>query len=384
MPQVSPGLQRATTELSGQVFVVADRDSNSLLITTASKYLERVRAIVEELDRPVPQVLIKVLIVEVTHDDSSDIGADFSILNKRANGNGQSAITNFGNAAAQSVSGGLAVSIMETNFAATLHLLQTQGKLDVLSRPYILASDNQQATITVGQEVPFITNSQITELGGVNNTVRYDDIGIILDVTPHINPDGLVILDVSPEISQLTGTSIPIGNSVNSPVIAKRSADSRVGVKNGQTVVIGGLMEDRKTLTVNKVPILGDLPFLGPAFSRTETAKTKTELLIFLTPHVAAEPDGLQPMSQDEVRGTKLAPNAVEPGTFQHQIEGLHRGHTDLTTQPATKAINPAARVFTETAPAEVPTPPRPPEDGNAVPTTRPATGPAARDRPTD
>ena len=275
MPQISPGLQRATTELSGQVFVVADRDSNSLLITTASKYLERVRAIVEELDRPVPQVLIKVLIVEVTHDDSSDIGADFSILNKRANGNGQSAITNFGNAAAQTVSGGLAVSIMETNFAATLHLLQTQGKLDVLSRPYILASDNQQATITVGQEVPFITNSQITELGGVNNTVRYDDIGIILDVTPHINPDGLVILDVSPEISQLTGTSIPIGNSVSSPVIAKRSADSRVGVKNGQTVVIGGLMEDRKTLTVNKVPILGDLPFVGPAFSRTQSERPR-------------------------------------------------------------------------------------------------------------
>ena len=83
------------------------------------------------------------------------------------------------------------------------------------------------------------------------------------------------------------------------------------------------------------------------------------------------------------MRGTKLTPNAVEPGTFQEHMQGLHRGQTDLTTQPATRAINPAARVFTETAPAEVPTPPRPPEDGNA-PTTRPATAPAARDRPMD
>jgi general secretion pathway protein D len=324
----------------------------------------------------VPQVLIKVLVAEVTHDDSADIGTDFSILNKRANGNGQSAITSFGNAGSQIANGGLAVSIMETNFAATLHLLQQQGKLDVLSRPYILASDNQQATITVGQEVPFIVASQFTELGGVNNTIRYDDIGIILDVTPHINPDGLVILDVAPEISQLTGTSVPIGNSVSSPVIAKRSAESRVGVKNGQTIVIGGLMEDRKTITISKVPILGDLPLVGPAFSRTETTKSKTELLIFLTPHVAAQPEALKPMSQDEMRGTTLTPNAVEPGTFQQHMEGMRRGQTEITTQPATRSVGPAARIFTET-PTPITAPPPPPPEGGA--TTRPATGPTGR-----
>jgi len=159
-------------------------------------------------------------------------------------------------------------------------------------------------------------------------------------------------------------------------VIAKRSAESRVGVKNGQTVVIGGLMEDRKTLTINKVPILGDLPLVGPAFSRVQTEKTKTELLIFLTPHVAAEPDALKPMSQDEMRGTKLTPNAVEPGTFQQHIEGMRRGQTEITTQPATRAVGSAPRIFTET-PAPITAPPPPPPEGDAA--TRPATIPAGR-----
>jgi general secretion pathway protein D len=133
----------------------------------------------------------------------------------------------------------------------------------VLSRPYILASDNQLPSITVGNQVPFITNTRITDNGQTINTIQYQDVGIILNVTPHINPDGVVIMDVIPEVSQLTGTTVPISDQVSAPVIAKRSAESRVGVRTGQTIVIGGLMEDRKTSTVNKIPLLGDLPIVG-------------------------------------------------------------------------------------------------------------------------
>jgi general secretion pathway protein D len=293
-------------------------------------------------------------VAEVTHDNSADMGVDFSILNKRASGNGQSAGVNFGNAAAAAANGGLVVSLMETNVTATLHALSTEGKLDVLSRPYILASDNQLASITVGQEVPFITNTRVTELGQTLNTIQYQDVGIILNVTPHINPEGLVILDVSPEISQLTGTTVPIGDGVAAPVIAKRSAQSRVGISNGQTIVIGGLMEDRKTMTVNKVPILGDLPLIGPAFSRTQSAKTKTELLIFLTPHVAAQPDALKPMSQAEMNGTKLIPGAVAPGVFSEHLRGMERG-TLPDTRPATQPSNPVLEIGPATTPTTQP-----------------------------
>jgi len=198
--------------------------------------------------------------------------------------------------------------------------------LDVLSRPYILASDNQPATIMVGQEVPFITSTRITEGGQTINTIDYEDIGIILKVTPHINPEGLVIMDVSPEISALTGTTVPMSETVSAPVFAKRSAESRVAILNGQTIVIGGLMEDRKTETIHKVPLLGNIPILGWLFRRTVEEKTKTELLIFLTPHVVREPEVLKAMSEDEMAGSKVVPEAVEPGAFEEHMKGMQRG----------------------------------------------------------
>jgi len=351
--RLSPGAASATNELTGKVFVVADTDTNSLLVTTAVKYEEKVREIIGELDRPVPQVLIKVLIAEVTHDRSDDLGLDYSVLNVRPNGNGSTLTQNLGNAAAATTSGGLSVAVVESNITATLHALATTDKLDVLSRPYILTSDNQEANITVGDEVPFITDTRVTDTGQTINTLQYQDIGIILDVTPHINPDGLVILDVSPEISQLTGQTVTISQGAAAPVFAKRSSTSRVAIADGQTIVIGGLMQDQITQTITKVPLLGDLPFVGPAFSRYQNTKTKTELLIFLTPHVAPVPESLRHMSSDELRGTTLTPNAVAPGTFQEHMRGMQRGGA-VPTQPATAPA---------TAPPAVP----------ATPTTNPA-----------
>jgi Flp pilus assembly secretin CpaC len=119
-------------------------------------------------------------------------------------------------------------------------------------------------------------------------------------------------------------------------VIAKRSAESRIGVKDGQTIVIGGLMEDRKTTAIDKVPLLGDIPFVGGLFSRQIVSKTKTELLIFLTPHVAQRPESLEPMSADEARGTQLTPKAVAPGTFQEHMEGMRRGRSPETRPSGT------------------------------------------------
>jgi general secretion pathway protein D len=228
----------------------------------------------------------------------------------------------------------MVVQILESDFSATIRALESVGKLDVLSRPYILASDNQLASITVGQEVPFISNSRVTDTGQTINTLDYRDVGILLDVVPHINPDGLVIMDVAPEISALTGVTVPISDTASQPVIAKRSAESRVAVKNGQTIVIGGLMEDRKTETIDKVPFLGDIPWVGEAFKRRQSKKTKTELLIFLTPHVAAQPDSLKDMSRQEVEGSKLVPGAVDPNAFHEQMEGMQRGRNPDQTVP--------------------------------------------------
>ncbi len=316
-----------------------------MLVSTASKYQEQVKRIIEELDRPVPQVLIKVLVVEVSHDKTNDVGVDFSILDTRASGKGISVGQTLGNVAAQAANGGLIVNLMEDNLNAALHALATEGKLDVLSRPYILASDNQQASITIGQEVPFITDTRLTDTGQQINTIQYQAVGIILNVTPHINPDGVVTLDVAPEISQLTGQSVSIGAGVSAPVIANRSAQSRVAIRNGNTIVIGGMMQDQKTTTIHKIPLLGDIPFIGAAFTHYQDDRSKTELLIFLTPHVALQPDTLKSQSADEMTGSKLAPNAVEKGMFQDHMNGMQRGATyqNDTTHPSAVNIAPAA-----------------------------------------
>ncbi|GIW76875.1 MAG: hypothetical protein KatS3mg104_1938 [Phycisphaerae bacterium] len=329
---VSANAQAVASDLAGQVSIIADTDTNSLLIRTAPGNYPRVKSVLDEMDKPVRQVLIKVLIAEVTHTNGSDIGAELSALNIRASGNGQQAQTNFLIPGIQQNGTGLVVQLLETDFQATIRLLETQGKLDVLSRPYILASDNQLASITVGQEVPLIDSSRITDTGQTINTLSYQDVGILLDVIPSINPDGLVILDVAPEISTLTGETVPISDTASQPIIAKRSAQTRVGVRSGNTIVIGGLMEDRVTESVNKVPLLGDIPLLGEAFKRTVKNKAKTELLIFLTPHVADSPEQIPGMSKDEVDATKLLPKAIGPGVYDEHRQGMQRGDPAATT----------------------------------------------------
>ncbi len=325
---LSAGARGTAASLSGQVYCVADEDTNSLLVMSNPKYWERVKEVIEELDRPTPQVLIKVLIAEVTHDNATDLGTEFSVLNIRPSGFGTRTGTDFGQANASS---GLVAKVIEQDFTATLHALQTAGKLDVLSRPYILTSDNQQATITVGKSVPFVGESRTTETAQTINTLDYRDIGIILDVVPHINADGLVIMDVAPSISALTGEYITVSENLRAPVYAVRSAQSRVSIQDRQTIVIGGLMEDRNTETLDKVPVLGDIPIVGLAFQRKQSKKTKTELLIFLTPHVAPAPKDLTPISKQEAGSVKLVPNAVEKGNFDDHMNAMNPS----TTRPA-------------------------------------------------
>lgn len=375
MPNMNQGLQRAAGELTGKVFVVADVDTNALLVTTASKYKDQVRRIIDELDKPVPQVLIKVLVAEIRHTDDVDYGVDFSIMNQRPSGNGQTGGANFGNAAAGLSSGGLVVSVLETNFSATLHALAQAGKLDVLSRPYILASDNQLASIQVGQDVPLIQTTRFQEGNGDQiNTFDYRSVGILLDVTPHINPDGQVILDVEPEISSLGQSNILVQPGVTAPIIDTRRAESRVEVASGQTIVIGGLMEDRRESVVQKVPWLGDIPLVGEAFRRTRVNKVKTELLIFLTPHVAQETSALTPMNADEMQGLKLVPNAGGPGMFQEHMKGMRRGDVPLTQPSSPNGTGP----YVPTAPTPSPTthPSSSSPDASSTSTSRPSPTP--------
>jgi general secretion pathway protein D len=194
--------------------------------------------------------------------------------------------------------------ILGQDYTVTLHAIAQAGKSKVLSRPSILARNNQPATITVGQSVPLITGVTYDSFGNSHNAISYTSVGVILKVTPFITEDGLVEMIVSPQISQIDPTlSIPISanangsGTINAPVIDIRSADTVAVTPDGQTVVIGGLMQTTKTETVTKIPLLGDIPLLGNLFKRTQNNDAKTELIIFLTPHIVAAPTELAAMS---------------------------------------------------------------------------------------
>jgi len=325
--QTAGGQTSSAADLSDEAFFEADENTNSLLVLTSSKNYKKVEPIIEQLDRRLGQVLIKVLLAEVTHTDSLDLGFEFSVLNMRDDGDSTLFSSDFGVAAAQTQFGGFMVKGVEGDLTATLRALQEVGKLNILSRPYILTRDNQTATITVGEEVPFINNTRTTETGQTINTIQYEDIGIILEVTPSINPEGLVIMDVRPEISTTTAKTVPISETVDAAVFAKRSSETQVEVRDGQTIVIGGLVEDEITESIKKVPLIGDIPIIGELFKRKTKEKSKTELLIFLTPHVAMLDDELTEISEAEKSRNTLTQEGMGSELFEKHMEGM-KGNT--------------------------------------------------------
>ncbi|MBI1389737.1 MAG: hypothetical protein GC154_14965 [bacterium] len=319
----SYGTQRSyyTNGMVGEAIIQADHDTRSIIVITDEETNEHIKKIIESLDHPVQQVLIKVVFLEVTYRNDTDIGIEGSInINGNSDGTGNMFQTAYGLAA--ETRGGF-YTLLEKDLNLTMRAIAEVGHTEVLSRPSILTRNNQEAVITVGKEVPFVTNSRISDTGQTINTVEYQDIGIILRVTPFITQDGLVEMILAPEISTVTDETVPISDTINSPVFAKRSADTVVVTPNGKTVVIGGMMEDNKTKVENKIPILGDIPLLGMAFRRNTKNDSKTELIIFLTPYVVEGPQDLVKMSQSERDRSELSPQAFDQKQLDKYIDNL-------------------------------------------------------------
>ncbi len=314
----------------GEAIIEADSDTRSIIVITDEETNERIAEIIKNLDRPVPQVLIKVVFLEVTYHDDLDFGEEGAINASNEGRKGGIFETAYGLAAESQ--GGF-YTLLDSDLQLTVRAIAEKGKTEILSRPSVLTRNNQEAVITVGQRVPFVTDVRISDTGLQTNTVEYEDIGIILRVTPFITQEGLVEMILAPEISTLTDQTIQVSDTVNSPVIANRSADTVVVTPNGKTVVIGGMMEDSNTETVKKVPLLGDIPLLGMAFRRTEKSKTKTELIIFLTPYVVETPKNLLDLSKAEKGQSELIPKAFpeeELDKFIGEHSNLESTYTDV------------------------------------------------------
>lgn len=306
-------------DLVGQVTAVANEATNTLLVLTPEKNFARLQEILDELDKPVPQVLIRVLVSEVTHDDSLDLGTEFQAININTTTD-DTVFTDFN---LFETTLGLNYLLFDSdNFRMAVRALQATGKFDILSRPYLLTADNQEANINVGSSVPIITNSRVDEDGDVISTIEYRDIGIILTVTPQINSEGLVVLDVVQELSTISELAIPVAPDQDAVVFDQRTLTTQVAVADGQTVVIGGLMTDESRETIRQIPLLGDIPWVGQLFRRTERSKVKTELLLFLSPEVIEDPSELS-RTRDRILNEDTGMRGEEPGLLQQHLDRI-------------------------------------------------------------
>jgi general secretion pathway protein D len=222
--------------------------------------------------------------------------------------------------------------IVGSDFQATLKAIATAGKAQVLSRPSVLARDGQLAKIVIGQQVYLPSGVSFTTSGNTTTPIingNYTDVGIILNVTPFIGANSLVEMILQPQISSVDSSSpgqqIATGGVLGSPVYAPniniRSADTVVVTPDSQPVVIGGLISNSKSQNDSKVPLLGDIPLLGNLFKSSKRANDKTELLLFLTPHVVRQPGDLASLTQLETDKAQVITNSVSEQDLDRFLE---------------------------------------------------------------
>ncbi len=314
----SDQLGSAARLLEREVTIVGDEKSNTVLVSASPRYMERVQQMIEELDVDPPQVLIQVLLAEVTLDYSDEWGVDMTV----AGDVGEFSVAGGFGLASAFVSGmGVpSLSVASGDFDLLIKALQSQGRLQVLSNPSVMAANNEAAEIQVGETIRVPESTSFTNDQQFSSVIE-EDIGVILNVTPSINPDGFVRMTIQPEISELSNRTIQISEDFQSPIITRRRADTTITVADGQTIVIGGLISDRYELRTRKVPLLGDIPLLGFFFRSDTETSTKTEFLIVLTPYVVDSPSGIDDLTEREVERLSV-PSKVKDQIRRSMLEG--------------------------------------------------------------
>ena len=307
---------RITGALEGpqEVQVSADEGTNGLIVTASAQDYEVIADIIEKLDIVREQVVVDMLIVEVSEDSLREIGIDWATLDEAvADSVRFFGTTNFG-PRVDFISGdlkGLAFGAWKetgsgVGIAAILQALEQKSGVNILSKPNIVTSNHNKARIVVGENIPFVMQSRITETDPATptaiRTFEYRDVGIILDVTPHVSQGGLIRLEVQSEFTKFIDTG-----SLDTQRTTKREAQTNVTMNSGSTVVIGGLIRDDKVTVERKIPFVGDIPIVGELFKFRRDQVQKTNLLMFITPHVAGGQEDLDRITAEKKNEMKEA-----------------------------------------------------------------------------
>ncbi len=308
--------------------VTADEGTNSVIVSASPQDYKVIAEIVEKLDIVREQVLVEMLIMEVSEDGLTEIGIDWATLDQTVDDSVRYfGMTNFG-PRVDFFNGdleGLAVGAWKgagdnLRVGAVLHALAKESGVNILSTPHILTSNHNKAKIIVGENRPFVMQSRVTETTDfitptVIKSYEYKDVGISLEITPHISQGGQIRLEINSEFTKLI-EDVTIA-SADTPTTAKRQAQTVVSMNSGSTVVIGGLIRDDKVTVVKKIPILGDVPVIGALFRLNRDRLQKTNLLIFITPHVMGDQQDLETITQQKQDQMQSVLNGFEQEVTQ-------------------------------------------------------------------
>lgn len=300
---------------AASVRVVADEENNSLMIYSTGMQYKTIKAALEKLDIPPTQVLIEASIVEVTLSDQLQYGLEWTFNNQLGGsqysgtgvlsdgefnfGGADGPLAQLANGFAYTVTGG------SNDIVAVLKALASESLLNVLSTPSVMVLDNNVASISVGQQVPINAGTTVTDGGNTINNISYRDTGVQLTVRPSVNAGGLVTLDVDQQITDVG----EIDPATDNRLFLDRTINSRVAVRSGESVVLGGLIRENASEAEDGVPWLYKAPLIGPLFGTTTQTRSRTELLVIITPRALYNDEQLRQASdemRDQIRNFEL------------------------------------------------------------------------------
>jgi len=337
----TPAREEGGAVPEGEINIVVDETTNSLVIRAFARDYKSILETVKKLDLYPKQVLIEALLAEITLDDSNKFGVEWGKFVDGLGAGKYRQTVSFGTtpgtppidpsvaAAALPGAGVLRYSIVEVanGITAAISAAATDNRLKIISSPHLLASNNKEAKIQVGSSQPILTSTYAygsstttsgllpgtsttsPATGLLEGTIEYKDIGIIVTITPRISDGGLITLELQIEKSDVNTKALPLGNLSNVPVFTKKTAKTVLSVLEGQTIVIGGLIEESKNVIKSGIPILSKIPILGALFGAQEYTTKKSELVLLLTPHIIT--DHIQSRSVTE--------------EFRERVEGIKK-----------------------------------------------------------
>ena len=309
-PAAVPGLRSRVSQLSSDVQIVSDKATNTLIITANKEDWRILEEVIRKVDVQRAMVYIEALIMEVDVNKNFQLGVEWRAVKDigkisgfdtgqaaafgGSGGGGPGGAYNLfpGTSTQPTFPGGFSLGVLGAgitiggvtfpNIGAVINAVQQDSAVHILSNPQLLTSDNEEATISVGKNIPYITRAERSTTNVDYTTYEYRDVGVILTITPSINTERFVRLKVNQEVS----TIVQEESQVGLPTTLKRTAKTTIMIKDKQTIVIGGLMGDSSTSSNYQVPLLGDIPLLGWLFKTKGQRREKTNLYIFITPHV--------------------------------------------------------------------------------------------------